>query len=57
MRFDAVLWLDASIRLSPKANHSNWQAVYDAARRTGGFVMFRGSERDTFQCTAKGMYK
>ena len=57
MRFDAVLWLDASIRVSPEANLSNWQVVYSAARLAGGFVMFRRSERDTFQCTAKDMYK
>ena len=57
MRFEAVFWLDASGRVSRRAKPSDWQKVYDTARVTDGVVMFRGSKRDVFQCTHKGMYR
>lgn len=55
--FDAILWVDASGRLSPKMNHYNWTSVYEKARQTNGIVQFDRTGRDIFQCTTWGMYR
>ncbi|KAK2166225.1 hypothetical protein LSH36_40g00027 [Paralvinella palmiformis] len=55
--YDAVFWVDASGRLSPKVNHSNWSLIYQTARETGGIVQFDVTGRDTYQCTNTDMYR